>query len=499
MINYTPQKQLKLEFFKHPFESKLDENNRWVVLASLIPWDDLASIYCQHLKRDTGRKSVNVRSVLGALIIKHKEGLDDRGTIAMIQENIYMQYFCGLEGFSTSPIFDPSLFVDIRRRMGGEEFDLFNQRIIKLAESHKSKRARIMKKKPSDKDSDNESSASNRGTMKVDASIADQEIEFPTDLNLLNESRKHLEQMIDLLYDPTREKVKPRTYRRNARKAYLNASKKKKKSRKFLRKSLKQQLQYVFRDLKIVDNFLENTDRAERIKISDLQLLEVIRKVYDQQKTMYNNKVQKCKDRIVNIYQPYVRPIIRGKNKSKTEFGSKINISEVDGFCRIDHLSWNAYNEAGDLQMQVERFKELYGCYPAYVLADGIYLNRDNRKYMKQHQIKIVGKPLGRPPKNTKQTTTQKYYKKKKAAQRNHVEGKFGQGKRAYGLSNIRAKTKETSESWINCIFFVMNLVRLQKIASAQDYFFAQALVRLFFNTKIQTLQWVNIFAVKLC
>ena len=41
------------------------------------------------------------------------------------------------------------------------------------------------------------------------------------------------------------------------------------------------------------------------------------------------------------------------------------------------------------------------------------------------------------------------------------IEGKFGQGKRAYGLNQIQAKTARTSEAWINSIFFVMNLLVL--------------------------------------
>lgn len=69
------------------------------------------------------------------------------------------------------------------------------------------------------------------------------------------------------------------------------------------------------------------------------------------------------------------------------------------------------------------------------------------------------------PPKDDKLTTAQKYRKKKKGAERNHVEGKFGQGKRGYGLNNIKARLPETSESWINAIIFIMNLVKLLQVA----------------------------------
>ncbi len=48
----------------------------------------------------------------------------------MIKENIYMQYFCGLKTFTKKKVFYPSPFVDIRKRICGEEFDKFNRLII---------------------------------------------------------------------------------------------------------------------------------------------------------------------------------------------------------------------------------------------------------------------------------------------------------------------------------------------------------------------------------
>jgi len=56
----------------------------------------------------------------------------------------------------------------------------------------------------------------------------------------------------------------------------------------------------------------------------------------------------------------------------------------------------------------------------------------------------------------------QKTKRKKEAAERNHIEAKFGQGKNGYNLNKIRAKLKSTSESWVSCIFFVMNLINYQ-------------------------------------
>ncbi|VAW26480.1 hypothetical protein MNBD_BACTEROID07-150, partial [hydrothermal vent metagenome] len=442
MINYTSQHQIKLDLFKHPFGVDLDKENRWVKLSAVIPWDKLAEVYSRKLQSGTGRKSVNIRTVIAALIVKHKLRLDDRGTIEMIKENIYLQYFCGLEGFTTEAVFDPSLFVDIRKRLGGKEFEKFNHHIIEESEQRKPHQARIKRKlqtKDTTEDSSEEDSSEapgqpdepkHRGTLKVDATVADQEIKYPNDVGLLNEGRQQLERMINTLYDPTVDGSRPRLYPRKARKEYLIFSKKRRKSRKEIRRGVKGQLQYLRRDLKVIDKMLGKKNRKQQLAEKDKQMLEVIKKIYEQQKYMYDNNTHSVNNRIVSLYQWWVRPIVRGKDKNKVEFGAKINVSEVNGFCRIDQFRWEAFNEVIFLKEQVENFKLIYGCYPKYLLADRIFLNRENRKYLKEKGIITTGKPLGRPPKAQAQTPSERYRKKKKAAERNHVEGKFGQGKR---------------------------------------------------------------------
>ena len=45
----------------------------------------------------TGADGINPRVVIGSLIIKHMCDLSDRETVQQIQENMYMQYFLGLQ------------------------------------------------------------------------------------------------------------------------------------------------------------------------------------------------------------------------------------------------------------------------------------------------------------------------------------------------------------------------------------------------------------------
>jgi hypothetical protein len=80
-------------------------------MAKILEWDKFAMVYGENFSSTMGAKGVNARIVIGALIIKHIEGKDDRGTIEAIKENPYMQFFLGFDHFSSEPVFDPSLFI----------------------------------------------------------------------------------------------------------------------------------------------------------------------------------------------------------------------------------------------------------------------------------------------------------------------------------------------------------------------------------------------------
>ena len=266
MIKYTPANQLTLEGFEHPFDQELSIDNRWVKLASLIPWDKLASVYAKQLCSDSGRESIDIRMVIGAIIVKHKLGLDDRGTVAMISENIYLQYFCGLKSFQTADPFHPTVFVDIRKRMGASEFDLWNTLIIEKADSLQPKRRQLISKKKDDSSDQDKNPNStpkppaHKGKLKIDASVANQKIVFPTDAKLLHTCREESERLIDILYSQTNLTQKPRTYRRVARSEYLSFSKKKKKSKKQIRKFIGKQLNYLKRNLNHITFLLDQVE-----------------------------------------------------------------------------------------------------------------------------------------------------------------------------------------------------------------------------------------------
>ena len=63
MIRYRSHKQLSLAEFDWPFQTALDENNRWVKMSQCIPWDELAEGYYQGLSTTQGRPTKDARFV----------------------------------------------------------------------------------------------------------------------------------------------------------------------------------------------------------------------------------------------------------------------------------------------------------------------------------------------------------------------------------------------------------------------------------------------------
>lgn len=475
---YVSPNQLTLAGFETPFVNQLNKDNRWVKMAQAIPWDKIVPYYDQLFSSSEGRAPVSGRVVIGAMIIKHIENLADRATILHIQENMFMQYFLGYSSFTNEAPFTAPLFVAIRKRMSLELTTKISE-VIALHCIEQSDRD-----EPSDKDPDPpehagesigeehvivtpavDTTPSPQGKLIIDATVAPQNITYPTDLKLLCAARKKSEQLVDLLYDADLHgPVKPRTYRNIAQKLFLNTAKKKIKSNKELYKSNGRQLRFLRRNLKHIETLLAAYDRFP-LKPGEQKYLMVLHTVYEQQLEMHRSHSKSIPHRIVNIHQPHVRPIVRGKDKAKVEFGSKLQVILVAGFTFIDRLSWEAFNEGRYLTESVEGYKRRFGYYPKEVLADQIYCNRENRRWMKEKGIRLAAKPLGRPAARAVAVHL-------RPGERNPIEGKFGQGKLAYGLDCIRAKLKETSESWVACIALVLNLVRLTRQALLYLYLY---------------------------
>jgi hypothetical protein len=450
--------QLKFEDFYLPFGGRLRSDNRWVILSKQIPWDKIETEYGKIFSQDAGSPAKSARIALGALIIKERLGLTDRETVEQIKENPYLQYFLGYTKYIEQEPFHNSMMTHFRKRFNQDILKQINEWIVQSAISENNSPKKDFN---NDQQDNTNSNQPNKGKLIVDATCTPADIAYPTDLNLLNEAREKTEEIIDVMHKPfICIEEKPRTYRNKARKSYLYIVKSKKSAHKKIRKAIFQQLGFLRRNLSIIESMISK-GRLEYLSFRQYRLLLVIKEMFRQQQYMYQNNTCRISDRIVNLHQPHIRPIIRGKSKNPVEFGAKVSISLIDGFSFVDRIGWDSYNESCQLKEQIESYKSRFDFYPESVHVDKIYRTAENRRYCSSRGIRISGPPLGRPVNESEQLKHQKKVQYEDEIARIAVEGKFGQGKRRFSLDRIMAKLAITSESVVVVCFIVMNLEKI--------------------------------------
>ena len=418
--------QTKLERFQLPFSGKLDPENRWVKLEQLIPWELVEDLYAKTFQNDRadGRSPISARIAFGAIYVKEQEGLVDTSTLDHIAENPYIQYFLGLEAFTTKRLFDPSMMVHFRTRFPAEAIEKINEEIY---------RRQVLQERlsngnppPSPPDAgmpvsepdmtrkgspeQAEEGSGNQGKLILDATAAPADIRYPTDLSLLNECREDTERMIDTVWEKTgltgrRTQYQPKI----ARKKYLKIAKQRKPKLKQIMQAVQEQLDCVEKNLETLGQ-TASKEGEHLLSAKKQEQLEVIRRIAVQQREMLDAGTHSCPDRIVSA----------------------------------------------------EKYKERFGCYPEAILGDQIYRNRDNRAFCKKKGIRLSGPRLGRPKESEAEADQALAYQD--SCERNWVESRNGIAKRRFGLDLVMATLPGTAETEAALNVLAMNTAHLLRV-----------------------------------
>ena len=459
MYKFKREKQISFTDFNQPLGLQMNPDNRWVKKAAMIPWETIEAEYAKLFPSHTGMPAKPLRMALGSLLIQKQYHYPDEELVEQIRENPYYQYFIGLPGSEDKIPFVPSLLVEFRKRLSEDVLNEINEMIIAFNAQQDDDDSNDGSGDAGQSDQqDSATDSENAGTLILDATCAPQNIKYPQDIELLNEAREKLEDMICRVSDEYNF-YRPRMYREKARKDYLALAKCRKRGAKKIRKAIKKQLQYIRRDLGYISNLLKNNGVV--LSESDAYLLDILETVYSQQQHMFVSNTHRIENRIVSISQPYIRPIVRGKAKSPVEFGAKLDLSvDETGMCRIEKLSFDAYNESAVLKTALENYKKRTGHYPERVLADQIYRNRDNIAFCSSLGIRLSGKKLGRPKKDA-DSKAEKKIAYQDNTDRIEVERKFSLAKRKFGLGLLLTKREDTTKASIVLSIIAMNIDRL--------------------------------------
>jgi len=355
-------------------------------------------------------------------LLKSYLGLSDAKLIARLNSDWVLQYFCGIRLKEGSWIKDKDYVGRWRRFLAKHiDYDIF-QKI--LAEHWKPY-------------------MNNTHAVMMDATCYESHLRYPTDAKLLWESMEQIWKLIDNRCKELRL-TKIRRKQKSIRKAY-NRYQKYKRKPKTETKKIKRRLLYLLQ--KGIKNWNDLAFKYPlRLDQKTFELIENIRIVYFQQQTKFDHPDIKIENRIVSLYKPYIRPIVRGKEIKKTEFGAKVHSFQVDGITFVEYFSFNAFNEGIRLHSTI-KLAENYFDRCTQLGADRIYANNKNRKLCGQKGIATNFVRKGPRPKQPTQADQLRGLLASIRA--SSMEGSFGNEKLHYDLLKIKAKTEKTERLWI--------------------------------------------------
>lgn len=418
-------------------------------LHSSLPIKALAALLDSPKEGPGAKPWFNNEGKIALQFLKMYESCSDEKLLSKINTDWSLQMFCGIQLGPNQEIRDKDLIWKIRKEVAQKlDIQKFQEVLIEFW-------------KP-------EMENSQMGL--TDATAYESYISYPTDVKLLWSCIEWLQTQTKF-YCKAFGIKRPRNKYKDQKKKHQNFSRKRRKYKKERIKRIKASLYLLDKMLKqfttiiILDQEKEN-EREIQISQEKISKYLLLGKVYEQQKYHLENPKESIPNRIVSLFKPYLRPIVRGKENKRVEFGAKVNSWQVDGINFIEHYSFSAFHEGIRLKQGIAFHHKNFGKLKQ-LGADQIYATRENRRTVKKLNIATNFIPVGRRTHdNVVRKQEDQLRKVIGKARSTTLEGSYGNDKNHYNLRKVKARTQITEIAWI---FFGMMTANASKIAKRKQ------------------------------
>ena len=399
-----------------------------------IPWKKMVKALKLKESRKGPTAIFSPRGKIALMFLKAYSQTSDKRLIEQINGNIHYQFFCGIRIAAGKELKNHKIISQVRCELA-QALDIEKLQSL-FAESwspYLYQKSKIL----------------------IDATCYESSVRYPTNQKLLWESVLFLYASMKYMFKKAGIRL-IRTKFKDWEKRYNSYSRKRRKPKKEKIALTRGLLRLLEKLDKALDG-LEKQYEFENEKIYQKQR-KVIKLVLKQQQQLFHYG-ELPKNRIVSLFKPYLRPIVRGKEIKKVEFGAKVNKIQIDGINFIQYLSFDPFNEGTKFQDSIHQAQQITGIKIRKVGADAIYATNANRKFATSSGIRTDFVRKGRPGKNeAERKEIARNLKKERASS---LEGSFGNEKEHYSLKRIRARTKKTEILWIFFGIHTANAVQI--------------------------------------
>ena len=376
-----------------------------------LPLKELAASMAARMPaKNSARQQADVppEGEIALMFLKSYTGMSDDSLVEMLNGNLHMQMFCDVLIDPAHPLKDGKIVSAIRNRLA---------RLLDIKELQKI----LFDSWKGD--------LNDLAQCLTDATCYESHLRYPTDIKLQWEACEWLHSLTEKTCRQLHERQPRNKYNEidQARLVYAKQRKPKKNAARRLQRRL---LSLLTKLLAQWDRLRSQFQPAIHLTTDQEHRLMTIREVLRQQTDHYDHK--EVKHRIVSIDRPYIRPMVRGKENKRVEFGAKVNNIQIDGISFIEHHSFEAFNEGIRVKQCIEYQKELTGMDVKRFGGDTIYANNEARKFCTENDIATCFARKGPKPKDEKDET-RKARRILGNLRATIMEGSFGSQKQHYG------------------------------------------------------------------
>ena len=397
-------------------------------LYQAIPFKELAAPYqkFKNLHPQGDKPIFSIEGGIALQFLKHYLQLSDAKLIARVNTDWQLQMFCGVNIPAAEPVKDEGMVGRWRKFLALHgDWEQLQGILVSHWKGH----------------------MSHPHVRMDDATVFESYIKYPTDQKLLWDCIEWVWKELSALCQ--RVGIKPPRWKFERQRGRQTAfAKRKKKTQRQRQKRTRELLRALNHVLQLLQGVLNRGKSVIReVKDGFFERLRTVKSVYCQQVFHHQHPEKRVPGRIISLYKPYLRPIVRGKENKPVEFGAKVHISQVDGVNLIEHLSFDAFHEGNRLWRSVYKHQAQFGALKQYA-ADQIYATNANRRFLKKNGIVSCFKKKGNDAADTAEQASQMRSILGKARS-TRLEGSFGNEKNHYLLHKVKARTQPTEVSWI--------------------------------------------------
>lgn len=410
-------------------QTQLRADHELVLLAEAIDWEGFQdSLKVKY--SNVGRKSKRVRLMLGLHVLKHMYNLYDERVCAILQENLYFRYFCGvhedLKEWQLGQLLNACTMSRFRKRLGVDGM----QQVEDLIKRQLMKDGRISGR-----------------TQVVDTTAMEKNVGYPTNTGLLAKGIERVRKAVGKLAKLGLS-VAVRSHKRVVRKEILKVNKLGRGRQERIADATQKLIGYARQMSKAADVSFRAIRKGasvaiesaiEAVKKSLQEELEKLDRVISQSEKRLTGEAVPASEKILSMHEPKVVVIAKGRRGKRYEFGAKVSLSMDRNGYVVGHQEYQENRaDVNTLDPALEDWRRTFGDYPDELGADrGYTATNPTEALSKVSKVAIPKRGKKRHPDHDKA------YFRRVLKTRNKIEPTIGHLKTDHRLNRCRYRGAE--------------------------------------------------------